>query len=176
VRHQALAIVALALGAAAAIARSPFRAPSGGSALDVRSLASAVQHEADHVTATELGAWIKARKPGLRVIDVRSQQEFDEDHIPTAERLPLETLVNTRFDRDDTLVLYSGGGAHAAQGWVFLRALGYEHVYFLRGGFDEWNEEVMNPVTPTDVSRYFGGSVRSTAPPGHLPTKRRIGC
>ena len=144
--------------------------------LDVQSLASTVQHEEDHVTATVLGGWIKARKPGLRVIDVRSQQEFDEDHIPTAERLPLETLVHTRFNRDDTLVLYSGGGAHAAQGWVFLRALGYQHVYFLRGGFDEWNDEVMNPATPTDVSRYFGGIVRSPAAPGTPPVKRRNSC
>jgi rhodanese-related sulfurtransferase len=176
VRHQALAIVALTLGAAAAIVRVPSRPLSGGSALDVQALASAVQNEADHVTALELGAWIKARKPGLRVIDVRSQQEFDEDHIPTATRLPLETLVNTRFNRDDTLVLYSGGGAHAAQGWVFLRALGYEHVYFLRGGFDEWNDEVMNPTKATDVSRYFGGLPRSTAKPGATPTRRRDGC
>jgi len=171
VKHGALAVVALGLGLAAAAVGRPQRP----GALDVGALASAVQHEADHVTALELGEWIKARKPGLRVIDVRSQQEFDEDHIPTAERLPLETLVTTHFDRDDTLVLYSGGGAHAAQGWVFLRALGYEHVYFLRGGFDEWNDEVMNPLRQTDVSRYFGGIARSPSAPG-APRKRRNSC
>jgi 3-mercaptopyruvate sulfurtransferase SseA len=43
-------------------------------------------------------------------------------------------------------VLVSDGGAHAAQGWVFLRALGIAHVYFLRGGLGEWLDDVMNPA------------------------------
>jgi hypothetical protein len=74
-------------------------------------------------------------------------------------------------------VLYSEGGAHAAQGWVLLRTLGHGKVYFLRGGLLEWIDEVMNPVlgSPGDVtngtvrdslaalSRYFGGMPRAAA-------------
>ena len=55
-------------------------------------------------------------------------------HVPTAERVPLDSLAHVRFAADETIVLYSEGGAHAAQAWVFLRALGYDNVYFLRGG------------------------------------------
>jgi rhodanese-related sulfurtransferase len=174
--------VALILGLAAAIAGTPDRARNAR--LDVESLARAVEHEDDHVTAIELAEWIRERRPGLRVVDIRSSGEFDALHIPTAERIPLSDLPKTPFRRDETIVLYSEGGAHAGQGWVFLRALGYTQVYFLRGGLREWLDEVMSPaIAPTatdsvrkafarvsDLSRYFGGSPRVGALAGSTPS------
>jgi rhodanese-related sulfurtransferase len=164
--------VALVLGVAAAFAGTPDR--SRNARLDVESLARAVEHEDDHVTAIELAEWIRERRPGLRVVDIRSSAEFDALHIPTAERIALSELSKTPFRRDETIVLYSEGGAHAGQGWVFLRALGYTKVYFLRGGLLEWMDEVMNPTMDirasdsvrkafarvSDLSRYFGGIPR----------------
>jgi rhodanese-related sulfurtransferase len=180
---------ALFLGVAAAFAGTPDR--SRNARLDVESLARAVEHEDDHVTAIELAEWIRARRPGLRVVDVRSSGEFDALHIPTAERIPLTELAKTSFRRDETIVLYSEGGAHAGQGWVFLRALGYTQVYFLRGGLREWLDDVMTPTIDSragdsvrkafarvsDLSRYFGGTPRvgtSTAkPPSAVPLPTR---
>jgi rhodanese-related sulfurtransferase len=176
--------VALVLGVAAAFAGTPDRARNAR--LDVESLARAVEHEDDHVTAIELAEWIRARRPGLRVVDIRSSDEFDALHIPTAERIPLSDLSKTAFRRDETIVLYSEGGAHAGQGWVFLRALGYTQVYFLRGGLREWLDDVMSPViAPTatdsarkafarvsDLSRYFGGSPRVGGATGSTQSSR----
>src|SRR4051812_23683324 len=138
------ASIALVLGLGAAFAGTPDRARNAR--LDVESLARAVEHEDDHVTAIELAEWIRDRHPGLRVVDIRSSGEFDALHIPTAERIALSDLAKTPFRRDETIVLYSEGGAHAGQGWVFLRALGYTQVYFLRGGLREWLDEVMTPT------------------------------
>ena len=167
--------VALVLGSLAALAGTPDRARNAR--LDVESLARAVEHEDDHVTAIELAEWIRDRRPGLRILDIRSSGEFEALHIPTAERVGLTDLSKTPFRRDETIVLYSEGGAHAAQGWVFLRALGYTQVYFLRGGLREWLDEVMSPTLQataddstrkafarvSDLSRYFGGSPRRGA-------------
>jgi rhodanese-related sulfurtransferase len=172
------------LGLGAAFAGTPDRARNAR--LDVESLARAVEHEDDHVTAIELAEWIRDRRPGLRVVDIRSSGEFDALHIPTAERFPLSDLAKTPFRRDETIVLYSEGGAHAGQGWVFLRALGYTQVYFLRGGLREWLDEVMSPViapTATDsarkafgrvseLSRYFGGSPQVGPSTGSTPLPR----
>jgi rhodanese-related sulfurtransferase len=176
--------VALVLGLAAAFAGTPDRTKNAR--VDVESLARAVEHEDDHVTAIELAEWIRERRPGLRVVDIRSSDEFDALHIPTAERIPLSDLSKTPFRRDETIVLYSEGGAHAGQGWVFLRALGYTQVYFLRGGLREWLDDVMSPViAPTatdsarkafervsDLSRYFGGSPRVGASTGSTQSSR----
>jgi rhodanese-related sulfurtransferase len=105
---------------------------------DVQRLANAVAREQDHVTANELAQWIHSRRPGLRIVDLRSADEFAKFHLPNAERVAIEALPSRQFRQDDTLVLISEAGGHAAQAWVFLQALGYRNVYFLRGGIDEW--------------------------------------
>lgn len=95
------------------------------------------------VTPLELAQWIKDRKPGLRVIDVRSESALKEYSIPTAERGPVKPASG------ETVVTYSDSGGT------------------LRGGLLGWMNEVMNPVlVDTDtsrarisaLSRYFGGT------------------
>jgi rhodanese-related sulfurtransferase len=168
----ALAGLAASGGLMAVFAGSPYLARRGQ--IDVDALASAVAHEEDHVTAVELAHWIRERRPGLRVVDLQSDADFVAYHIPGAEHIPLQSLARAPFRTTDTLVLYSAGGAHAAQGWVFLQALGYRQVYFLRGGVREWLDEVMSPTLQANaspdavaafqriasLSRYFGGVPR----------------
>jgi len=160
---------ALALGALALIAGEPRRATIGR--VDVDALARAVEREEDHVTAIELARMIRDRTPRLRVVDLRSAEEFGEYQIPGAERMSLTDVARARFDTESVVVLYSEGGTHAAQGWFVLRARGLQRVYFLRGGIFEWVDEVMearipSTATPTEremfkeiaeLSRYFGG-------------------
>ena len=184
--RRMLAGAALVLGAVAPFAGSPYPPPSMHA--DVRSLAREVMREEDHVTAIELAAWIRDRQPGLRVVDLRTAEEFDEYHMPGAAQMSLEALVTARFQPGETIVLVSQGGAHSAQGWVLLRAAGHDHVYFLRGGLDEWLEEVMSPVLPleptpdsahvSELSRYFGGVPRRGAEKTKTSVReiRRRGC
>jgi rhodanese-related sulfurtransferase len=185
-----LAGVAALAGALAPLAGSPYgRAGTGtgrpaagvgaasGSAsgsIDVAELARIVADQEDHVSAVELARWIRARRPGLRVIDLRTAPEFRIFHVPGAEHVALEALAATRFGRDETVVLYSEAGIHGAQAWVFLRALGHRRVLFLRGGLREWLDDVMSPAIAADaprealaafadvaeLSRWFGGTPR----------------
>lgn len=167
-KATALTAGALLLGVAAPFAGSPYRAPQH---LDVDGLVAQIERGEDHVAALELAGWIRERKPGLRVIDVRTPEEFAAYSIPTAENIPLDRLARTSFGEDETIVLYSEGGAHAGQAWVLLTALGHKHVRFIVGGLVDWHYEVMAPVLAPDasaqdrqvfeaaseLSRYFGG-------------------
>lgn len=196
---RALGGAALALGVAAPFAGSPYR--SVRAQIDIAELAGVVAREEDHVSALQLAAWIRDGRTGLRVVDVRSPAEFAAFAIPTAENHPIAEIATIDFARDDTIVLYSEGGAHAAQAWVFLRARGLPKVYFLRGGLADWMDEVVEPVIAPDaspearrafearaeLSRYFGGSphvgARSTAASARQPEvaamvqrARRRGC
>ena len=199
--RQWLAGVATLAGALAPFAGSPYRGtPAVGLAapeaargsidrsagaiaarapgtIDVAELARAVAEQEDHVSAVELAAWLRARRPGLRVIDVRTASEFAAYHIPGAEHVPLEALAATRFAADETIVLYSELGVHGGQAWVFLRALGHHQVLFLRNGLHEWLDDVMSPTIASDapaeaqaafdrvaeLSRWFGGTPRRIA-------------
>src|SRR5688572_25870847 len=170
-----LGAAALVLGVLAIVAGSPRL--ERNARVDIAGLAQIVEREEDHVTALELAEWIRGKRPNLRVVDVRDSSAFAAYHIPRAERIALGDLVSTPFGKDETIVLYSDGGAHSAQGWVFLRAAGHERVYFLRGGLYEWLDDVMNPAISSsasesdrasfgriaEISRYFGGVPRSEA-------------
>lgn len=172
---RVLAYSAMIFGAGAALAGSPYAVNHGS--LDIAALSRAIADERDHVTAIELAAWIKERRPDLRVVDVRTPAEFEAYHVPTAERIAIDSIGMSTLRPSELIVLYSEGGAHAAQAWVLLRALGYRNVYFLRGGLYEWIDEVMSPslavdATPKDsvafnknmeVSRYFGGVARASS-------------
>lgn len=183
-----LGLGALALGLLAPFAGSPQRAVAGS--LDFDAIARAIDDGSDHVSARQLATWIRARKPGLRVIDVRAAKAFGDDAIPTAENLPIDGLVRATFKPGETVVLYSQEGAHAGQAWVLLKALGVADVVFVPGGLIDWREEVMTTVLPAnmpaaereaaaDLSRYFGGFPQvgeAIGEPVTPKTYRRRGC
>jgi uncharacterized protein len=174
--HRGLAVVgaALALAAVAVDSRG----------VDVRSLAAEIESERDHISAPDLASLIIAGDPTLRVFDLRSPSEFARMHIPGARHATIETLSREPLPRDATIVLYSEGGAHAAQAWVLLRLRGHGRVYFLREGLFEWLARVMEPRLPADatdreradfvraaeMSRFFGGLAREGVPRADVPT------
>jgi rhodanese-related sulfurtransferase len=180
--NQRLAIAAVALGAIALLA-VPY--PGNTVTLSPKELALIVGTEADHVEAQELAAWIIEGRGDFRLIDVRTAAEFAQYHIPTAENIPMAALPDAGLPRPEKLVLYSDGGVHGAQAWMLLRAQGYRSAYVLKGGLEEWKDQVVFPVlaenpTPDErarderlasISAFFGGQPRAAAaPPGAAAT------
>ena len=163
--HRALAVMALGLGLGAAVVDRP------GDTVDVEALAREVAEERDHVDALELARWLRDGREGVRVVDLRSPEEFEEMRIPGAVRMSLDSLVRHPWGAGETVVLYSEGGTHAAQGWFLLRARGVRHVVFLKGGLYDWITQVVDAklarATTADgraradsiaeLSRWFGG-------------------
>jgi rhodanese-related sulfurtransferase len=174
--HRTLGIGAAILGCAAALADLRPR-------IDTAALAAEIDAERDHVSALELGERIMRGDKTLRVLDLRSTAEFEQDHIPGAHRTSITELVRNPPPGDADLVLYSEGGSHAAQAWVLLRARGFRRVFFLREGLYEWNSRVFAPRLAVDataseraefqraaeLSRFFGGMPRSGVPRSEVP-------
>lgn len=182
--EKRLALLAVVLGTGALFA-NPYRGP--GVRLDTRELAQVVQTEVDHVSVDELAGWIVTGRADYRLIDLRDAKAFAEYHVPTAENVPVTELGPERLGRQEKLVLYSDGGIHATQAWMLLRAQGYRSVYTLRGGLEEWKDEVLFPTLSAEakpaeraaferraqLARFFGGTPRqggsASAEPLPLP-------
>ncbi len=177
--NQRLAAVAFVLGAVA-LAATPYTTTKA--TIDTKALALDAATEADHVEPLDLAAWIVAGRADYRLVDLRTDAEFAQYHIPTAENLPLATIPDAGLGRNEKIVLYSDGGIHSVQAWLLLRASQYKAVYVLKGGLDEWKEQVLFPIlaeNPNDFQRarderlksmaaFFGGQPRIGAPGGPL--------
>jgi rhodanese-related sulfurtransferase len=170
--NQKLAAGGVLLGAVALFA-TPY--PGSRVTLDAKELALAVGTESDHVEAPELAAWVIESRADYRLVDLRSEAEFAQYHIPGAVNVPMGNLTDAGLGRQEKLILYSDGGIHSAQAWMLLKAQGYKGVYMLKGGLEEWKDRVVFPVladNPTldqrsrderlrSISMFFGGQPRS---------------
>jgi len=166
--NRNLAVAALVLAALALVAGGSSQRVS----VDPKEFASRIQNELDHVDALELSEWISTKKEGYRLVDLRSVGEFDRYHIPGAEHIPLPELMEKKFKKNETIVLYSEGGVHSAQAMFLLWTKGYNNVFMLKGGIAEWETDVLHkmdgpPVKPPSSSD-------STAKKKPLPKKPQL--
>ena len=84
----------------------------------------------------------KRIRNGALLLDVREQNEYDEEHIPGAQLLPLSELT-ARYDelpKDREIVAQCRSGKRSAQATEFLRDQGLD-VTNLEGGILRWKAE-----------------------------------
>lgn len=81
--------------------------------------------------------------PDLIVLDVRTQEEFDEGHIPGAVCLPNEMIVSGMpfpFGKDAEILVYCFSGQRSAEAAKKLRDMGFANVSDF-GGIMDWPYE-----------------------------------
>ena len=82
------------------------------------------------LTPEEAKARIEAN-PDLILLDVRTQEEYDDGHIPGAVCLPsdmIEEGMPFSFDKDAEILLYCHSDNRSAEAASRLRAMGYTNV------------------------------------------------
>lgn len=86
--------------------------------------------------------------PGLRIIDSRLREDHALGHIEKSRSLPLgetncESLSRLAEDDDQALVFYyNGNGVDASINAIDIASsCGYKRLFWLRGGFIEWQDK-----------------------------------
>jgi hydroxyacylglutathione hydrolase len=96
----------------------------------------------DQMTVEELKAALKSRPPGngVAMIDVRSANEWNEGHMPSAVHIPLGHLADrvAEVPADRPVVLQCQAGGRSAIAASLLKRLGRNNVANLVGGYDAW--------------------------------------
>jgi rhodanese-related sulfurtransferase len=84
----------------------------------------------------------KLKSSGALIVDVREQDEWDEEHIPDAIHLSRGTLeldIEEKVpDLNTTIITHCGGGGRSALAAESLQKMGYKNVRSLEGGFKAW--------------------------------------
>ena len=80
--------------------------------------------------------------PALCLIDVREEDEWQDQHIPGALHIPKDRLVQSIQAKvpslDKAIYLHCRGGVRSLHSAHALLELGYKEVYSVDGGIVEW--------------------------------------
>lgn len=85
---------------------------------------------------------------GAFLLDVRTQEEWDEYHAPGTTLIPLAELPDrlAEIPTDQTIVVVCRSGNRSQQGRDILLEAGYEQVTSMAGGLKTWRTQGY-PVT-----------------------------
>jgi rhodanese-related sulfurtransferase len=106
-----------------------------------------------YVTTDQVAKMIIQGDPALMLIDVRSEEEFQEYSLPRSINIPLEKLVEkdnlTYFGIPGTKVVFvSNDDIKADQSWVLIKRLGFKSTYVMKGGLNCWMQTIIEPQEP----------------------------
>ena len=85
--------------------------------------------------------------PNGIILDVRTQEEFEEGHIPKAQLLDIrkpQEFMNKINDlnADESYFVYCRSGSRSAQACQLMKQSGIQNCYNLLGGILEWQGAV----------------------------------
>ena len=96
------------------------------------------------------------------ILDVRTQEEFDEGHINNAVLLPdyeiKEKTESVIADKNQTVLVYCRTGVRSETASKELIEIGYTNVFDF-GGLVDWTGEIVGNWLYQSHYNYFGGEL-----------------
>ena len=91
------------------------------------------------ITASDAKIMMDTQK--VRILDVRTPEEYAQGHVKDAENLPLDEIANENFttleDKNEVILVYCRSGSRSAQAARLLARANYKHLYDF-GGIINW--------------------------------------
>jgi 3-mercaptopyruvate sulfurtransferase SseA len=101
------------------------------------------------MTVDKVAKSISNEDSTIQIIDLRKPEEFKEANIPGSINIPYKDLLNS--DNEAYLdqkklknIFYSNGDILSSQAWILCTGMGYQNLYIMQGGMNEWYKTVMN--------------------------------
>lgn len=95
--------------------------------------------------SAEAAMELMEKEEGYVILDVRTQEEYDEKHIPGAILIPNETIgteeISELPDKEQMILVYCRSGNRSKQAAEKLVKLGHTNVIEF-GGIKDWTGEV----------------------------------
>jgi rhodanese-related sulfurtransferase len=125
--------------------------------LSADELLNEVNTRTQFVSPDVVSDMIINKDPSLRLIDIRSQDEFEKFSLPGAINIPSHDLLSDQYsdilNQDIKMnVFYSNSTVSANAAWMVTRQLGYANNYVLEGGLNYWFDAILNPPKPSSTS------------------------
>ena len=157
---------------------------------DFERISQAASKAEDRVTVQQLAEWIVESRQDYQLIDIRDNKSYQDGYLKGAVSLPLSVLTTVdslnQLSESKKIIVYSNGSENAAKAVVMLRLLGL-NSFLLSGGYNAWQQQVLNPdisaqasddeapkvATQRAISCYFSGATGSSASPVKIRKRKQ---
>lgn len=107
-----------------------------------------------YLSSENLASFIINQDPSIVIIDIRTEDEFKQYHLPTAINIPFELLLNEENksivnQSKQTIVFYSNDHLLADNAWFLTKNLGYKNIIVLKDGLNGFFNSILNPEAPS---------------------------
>ncbi len=112
-----------------------------------------------HITPQEANVMM-AKNDGHIIVDARTQEEYDNAHIPDAVLIPYDSITDQKIeelpDLDQVILIYCRSGNRSQIAAQKLAEIGYKNVYEF-GGLNTWTGDIISQNSACEIM--IGGSV-----------------
>ena len=85
---------------------------------------------------------IELMDAGITILDVRTEEEYNREHIPNAINIPLDRIDEITLPKDKEIIVYCQSGMRSLEAVEKLADMGYTSLYNLDGGLLNWGGEL----------------------------------
>jgi len=109
----------------------------------------------ENIAPQEALALIQANQgnPDFTIIDMRTQEEFDQERIENAVNLNYSSQTFRddigKLDENNTYLIYCSAGGRSRIALGVMKELGFSEVYRISGGIDQWIAAELPTIQPT---------------------------
>ena len=84
----------------------------------------------------------------IRLLDIRTQEEWDAVRLPGAIRMSQNTMqtILAKWPRKGLIIIYDHLGKTSLDAAAYFQGQGFSNVRCLAGGIDAWSQEVDNNI------------------------------
>lgn len=102
-----------------------------------------------YFTVDQVAHFVVSEDSSVRIIDLRSPQEFKKMNIPGSVNVPYNEFLdsdpgNYLNNNEIKNIFYSNGDIYSNYALVIAKGMKYNNVYVMKGGLNEWFRTIMN--------------------------------
>ncbi len=179
-RHQNYFLAGILLLFTIGVVLLPDRRSRGE--LDPEALLERAVDDYWFVSTDEVAEQIIFGDPTIRLIDVRTTDQYETYSIPGAINIPLAEILQPEWQdllemEGMNFIFYSNSDLLASQAWMICTRTGIKNIAIMKGGINRWVETILQPKPPPSTapgeafalyqfrkgaSIYFGGGMDIT--------------
>lgn len=135
------------MGAGLILAFLPYNASKTFQMKPDELVAEALNNEI-YFSVDQVARFVNNEDSAIRIVDLRSREEFLECNIPGSVNIPFNDFLNPDWEgyiNQKTVknIFYGNGEETANVAWTIATGLGYKNNFVMKGGMNEWYKTVM---------------------------------